>query len=339
MSASDQPTASEQASPTSTGQKTKSAFTLGIHKMSNAIFRPPLEPTVVRRTSPKSRPLLKGTVFQTAESRLVISPGASSPCHTADSNTTSSRTSASNSNSPTTTSKSTSRSLAESTFRDKDPNTVGRGRGSPLSPLRTRHSPGPNASGTTPSSSPSSPRSGNLDPIHENSPFNQFTPGIATVERAAAAKIYLETYFNELLASGPSPRQMRQQILETDLFNRARDRGAPLSAAEMQGARARFCRRESEYLRDSRVMKARNLEIIAGARGRAAAARGPAGEYETVKVLGKGSFGVVRLVRDCRRGQVYAMKVIKKGKMLKTSQEGHLRAERDMLVASEGSRW
>ena len=336
MPASDQPIASGQASPTSTGQKTKSAFALGIHKMSNAIFRPPLEPTVVRRTSAKGRPLLKGT-FQAAGARLVMSPGASSPGNTADdSNTNSSRTSASNSNSPTTTSKSTGRSPAESsTFKAKDPNTAGRERArypSPLSPLRTRALPGANASGGTRPCSPSSPRGSNLDPIQET-PLDRYTPGIATVERAAAAKIYLETYFNELLASGPSPRQMRQQILETDLFNRARDRGAPLSAAETQGARARFCRRESEYLRDSRVMKARHLGVAAGARG-------PAGEYETVKVLGKGSFGVVRLVREeGRRGQVYAMKVIKKGKMLKTSQEGHLRAERDMLVASEGSRW
>lgn len=69
------------------------------------------------------------------------------------------------------------------------------------------------------------------------------------------------------------------------------------------------------------------------------------GRYETVKVLGKGSFGVVKLVRErgrrrgCQGGKVYAMKVIRKSKMLKTSQEGHLRAERDLLVASEGSRW
>jgi serine/threonine protein kinase len=62
--------------------------------------------------------------------------------------------------------------------------------------------------------------------------------------------------------------------------------------------------------------------------------------YETVSVLGKGSFGVVRLVRERgRAGRVYAMKVIRKSKMLRTSQEGHLRAERDILVASEGSRW
>jgi hypothetical protein len=36
---------------------------------------------------------------------------------------------------------------------------------------------------------------------------------------------------------------------------------------------------------------------------------------------------------------VYAMKVIRKSDMLRNSQEGHLRAERDFLVNSEGSRW
>jgi protein-serine/threonine kinase len=94
--------------------------------------------------------------------------------------------------------------------------------------------------------------------------------------------------------------------------------------------------------------------------------------YDIVRVLGKGSFGVVRLVREksdgggtlrgssCRVGyldgsstprdeklappirkakQVFAMKVIRKSDMLRNSQEGHLRAERDFLVASENSRW
>jgi serine/threonine protein kinase len=94
--------------------------------------------------------------------------------------------------------------------------------------------------------------------------------------------------------------------------------------------------------------------------------------YDIVRVLGKGSFGVVRLVREksdnCgslrgssgsmgyldgsltpktdktsppirRQKQVFAMKVIRKSDMLRNSQEGHLRAERDFLVASENSRW
>lgn len=101
-----------------------------------------------------------------------------------------------------------------------------------------------------------------------------------------------------------------------------------------------------------------------------------------VKVLGKGSFGVVRLVRDLdalSRGHrhatelvehpvtvnsrkpsmstmtkgyssinghdlppnevVYAMKVIRKADMLRNSQEAHLRAERNFLVAAENSKW
>jgi protein-serine/threonine kinase len=90
--------------------------------------------------------------------------------------------------------------------------------------------------------------------------------------------------------------------------------------------------------------------------------------YDIVRVLGKGSFGVVRLVREksdhsgtlrgssCSVGyldgsltpkdnksmsprrrpkQVFAIK----SDMLRNSQEGHLRAERDFLVASENSRW
>lgn len=64
--------------------------------------------------------------------------------------------------------------------------------------------------------------------------------------------------------------------------------------------------------------------------------------YEPIKVLGKGSFGVVRLVCEKSKSstnpsqKVFAMKVIRKSDMLLTGQEGHLRAERDFLVASEG---
>lgn len=37
--------------------------------------------------------------------------------------------------------------------------------------------------------------------------------------------------------------------------------------------------------------------------------------------------------------EVYAMKVIRKADMLRNAQEGHLRAERNFLVAAEGSKW
>lgn len=37
--------------------------------------------------------------------------------------------------------------------------------------------------------------------------------------------------------------------------------------------------------------------------------------------------------------RIYAMKVIRKAEMLRNAQEGHLRAERNFLVAAEGSKW
>lgn len=37
--------------------------------------------------------------------------------------------------------------------------------------------------------------------------------------------------------------------------------------------------------------------------------------------------------------EIYAMKVIRKADMLRNAQEGHLRAERNFLVAAEGSKW
>jgi serine/threonine protein kinase len=114
--------------------------------------------------------------------------------------------------------------------------------------------------------------------------------------------------------------------------------------------RANFYRRETEHLREYRVMKARSIRARTAEKG--AAETRLDDEYEVLKILGKGSFGVVRLVRekssanmhpdgslDATPKQVYAMKVIRKSDMLRTSQEGHLRAERDFLVASEGSDW
>ncbi|KFY80491.1 hypothetical protein V499_00669 [Pseudogymnoascus sp. VKM F-103] len=166
-------------------------------------------------------------------------------------------------------------------------------------------------------------------------------PTVITVEKAAAAKIFFETHYNGLLASGPSPRSLRLREFEGVLY----ENSAHMTHAEMVEHRRDWLRSETNYLREIRVMKSRN-------HFRKQKGTDPmVSQYEIVKVLGKGSFGVVRLVREKedvfspfsffepKKKEVYAMKVIRKSDMLRNSQEGHLRAERDFLVASEGSRW
>lgn len=204
-------------------------------------------------------------------------------------------------------------------------------------------------------------------------------PSIVTVETTAAAKIFFETHFNSILSGQTSPRAQRLQDLELKLL------AEPMSTEQIMKERNEWVRRESEHLRQTRILKTRTNSTSMD-KGISVAG------YEVVKVLGKGSFGVVRLVRengdmlggalsspslsqadqkspkdetttfkkatiealkstiDSKRSsrkkelgtmkkEVYAMKVIRKSEMLRNSQEGHLRAERDFLVASEKSRW
>lgn len=187
-------------------------------------------------------------------------------------------------------------------------------------------------------------------------------PSVVTVETAAAAKIFFEAHFNQLFATKVSPRSMRRRQLERKIFAMA------LPNEQRQYKRQRWYVAESHHLRQTRVMKSKSIarQNIKGVH---------ISNYDIVRVLGKGSFGVVRLVREKSDGtgnsngsgseatgknsdnlpfaqlalrppppvrkvkQVYAMKVIRKSDMLRNSQEGHLRAERDFLVASENSRW
>ncbi|KAK4635597.1 Serine/threonine-protein kinase cot-1 [Fulvia fulva] len=62
------------------------------------------------------------------------------------------------------------------------------------------------------------------------------------------------------------------------------------------------------------------------------------GNYSTVKIIGKGAFGEVRLVQRKHDGKVYALKSLIKQEMHKKDQLAHVRAERDIL-ANADSPW
>ncbi|OCT46415.1 protein kinase [Cladophialophora carrionii] len=202
-----------------------------------------------------------------------------------------------------------------------------------------------------------------LAPIPETTSLPILT--IKTVEAAATAKMYLELHFNSLLNGTPA-RKLRHRDLERMI----KEHHLPLESQDR--ARKAWEKAESDNLRQVRVLK--------NTTNQAKASKGiNPGGFNTISVLGKGSFGIVRLVKgpgskdeagategkltgklpankpsrpnlkssflSKRRSsaqpkmEVFAMKVIRKSDMIRNSQEGHLRAERDFLVAAEGSRW
>ena len=198
-------------------------------------------------------------------------------------------------------------------------------------------------------------------------------PTLRTVEVTTAAKIYLESHFSQLL-NFPNSRSVRRRKFENQLQK------SMLSHHDRGILRREWIKKETAYLRS---LRSQSLNVD---------------NYEIVKVIGKGAFGVVKLVRErdrraallphdprslrnrqqrldapldhtggprenknhsgdsneCRmllsestshspqritQQRVYALKVMQKADMLIGGQEGHLRAERDFLVASQGSKW
>ncbi|RFU32447.1 hypothetical protein B7463_g3868, partial [Scytalidium lignicola] len=136
---------------------------------------------------------------------------------------------------------------------------------------------------------------------------------VTTIERAAAAKVFFEYHYNNLTFKQASPRSLRQRQLEELLF-----KDETFTESEKDEKRRAWAKQQSDHLRAIRVMKARGAKALIGKDE-------PAAAYEVVKVLGKGSFGVVRLVRekrdkqtseDTHKKEIYAMKVIRKADMI-----------------------
>uniref|UniRef100_A0A093VM83 non-specific serine/threonine protein kinase n=1 Tax=Talaromyces marneffei PM1 TaxID=1077442 RepID=A0A093VM83_TALMA len=200
-------------------------------------------------------------------------------------------------------------------------------------------------------------------------------PSIVTAETAAVAKVFFETHFNAI----HSPQDSRKKRF---LELQAHLRLLPFTSDEQHEVQKAWAAQESEYLRQTRVLKTRsnrahNSDTVSLA------------GYEVIGVLGQGSFGTVQLVKEktldqdllykkgsklltCLDGiqaskpswrlttrgslesdgygsgrvhskpnwnRVYAMKVIRKAEMVRLCQEGHIRAEREILAASERSKW
>ncbi|PVU96247.1 hypothetical protein BB561_001302 [Smittium simulii] len=130
-----------------------------------------------------------------------------------------------------------------------------------------------------------------------------------TIDRAKKAKLKIESFYKDLVIQCIE-RNKRRASLEAKLVT---DSG---SIERKQRYLAILGAKEGNYLRLRRTRL--------GVR-----------DFQTVKIIGRGAFGEVRLVQQRDTGKIYAMKMLKKSDMIKKDQLAHVRAERDVLAEAD----
>ncbi|KAG8687813.1 hypothetical protein FRC09_013267 [Ceratobasidium sp. 395] len=136
-------------------------------------------------------------------------------------------------------------------------------------------------------------------------PSKPFRPSLTTLDKAVSAKIYFENVYFPLLRLPPS-REQRRVAMEAEMEQ------LNIPQHMRTHLRAKWRANETAYLRERR----RRVDQRA---------------FVKLKTIGHGAFGVVSLVKEKETGELYAMKQMRKVDMLRKGQEGHVRAERDVL--------
>ncbi|XP_019161920.1 PREDICTED: serine/threonine-protein kinase tricorner isoform X1 [Ipomoea nil] len=127
-----------------------------------------------------------------------------------------------------------------------------------------------------------------------------------TMEKVAAAKQFIENHYKNQMKS-IQERKERRWILERKLAT------SDVPKEEQINLIKDLERKETEY------MRLRRHKICVD-------------DFELLTIIGRGAFGEVRLCREKKSGNIYAMKKLKKSEMLTRGQVEHVRAERNLLA-------
>lgn len=130
-----------------------------------------------------------------------------------------------------------------------------------------------------------------------------------TIDKVTKAKVTLENYYSNLI-SQHEEREHRYRHLERSMEEDG------LNDEQKNQRRQLHAVKETEFLR----LKRSRLGVE---------------DFESLKVIGKGAFGEVRLVQKKDTGHIFAMKILRKADMLEKEQVAHVRAERDILVEAD----
>ena len=131
----------------------------------------------------------------------------------------------------------------------------------------------------------------------------------STQDKAATVKLKIENFYQSSV-NYAIERNQRRVELESQLVSQ------DWSDERKSRQLSTLGRKESQFLRLRRTRL--SLE-----------------DFQTVKVIGKGAFGEVRLVQKKDTGKIYAMKTLLKSEMYKKDQLAHVKAERDVLAGSD----
>ncbi|VFQ60788.1 unnamed protein product [Cuscuta campestris] len=127
-----------------------------------------------------------------------------------------------------------------------------------------------------------------------------------TMEKVAAAKQFIENHYRNQMKS-IQERKERRWVLERKLAT------SDVPKEEQLNLIKDLERKETEY------MRLRRHKICVD-------------DFELLTIIGRGAFGEVRLCREKKSGNIYAMKKLKKSEMLTRGQVEHVRAERNLLA-------
>ncbi|KAJ2308401.1 Serine/threonine-protein kinase, partial [Coemansia sp. RSA 2702] len=148
----------------------------------------------------------------------------------------------------------------------------------------------------------------------DEEPFVRSAAGYprATVEKAAVAKLKLEAFYKDLMGQCIERNQRRKELEQRQLEESGSSSERKQRQLQNLGAK------EGGFMRLRRT----KLSVV---------------DFQTVKVIGRGAFGEVRLVQKRDTGKIFAMKILRKTEMIKKDQLAHVRAERDVLAESDSA--
>lgn len=138
-------------------------------------------------------------------------------------------------------------------------------------------------------------------------------------------------YSDNVLKRGTAAKQLVNSFFQENI-ERARDRNQRAKELDV-------------ILRDSSVQEARKQHEISNLAQkevrflRFIRTKETPSNFQTIKVIGKGAFGEVKLVQRKTDGKIYALKSLIKTEMFRKDQLAHVRAERDILADSKDNPW